>query len=356
MPSGPPKRHKRARNVYDLFYRGVLPELPSFPRLFGIDADIDSQPTAIFRVGLGPELRPDLVLLLTDGAVLHLEIQSRAPSLERMEARMREYRHAIEGRFGTDRLIYQIVMYVDLERRPRRRESPGVVLADPKAVTHVHLPDLDYGRLSKKDASSPAYALLKLAARATGLESGMEQAVRVVGEVDDFPTWVNLDIMLHYIAVMQGPEALALLRRLERRKVIEPLNFYELRDAVQEHYQSLLKDEQVQRWRAEGRAEGRVEGRAEGRVEGRAEGRVEGRAEGRVEGRTEGRVEGWILAVTGVLRCRGMPASAADMERLRGLPVDRMPSIADAYECTDVADLFRRAERTNGGPDSETER
>ena len=249
---------------------------------------------------------------------------------------MREYRHAIEGRFGTDRLIYQIVMYVDLERRPRRREAPGVVLADPKAVTHVHLPDLDYGRLSKKDASSPAYALLKLAARATGLESGMEQAVRVVGEVDDFPTWVNLDIMLHYIAVMQGPEALALLRRLERRKVIEPLNFYELRDAVQEHYQSLLKDEQVQRWRAEGRAEGRVEGRTEGRVEGRA--------------------EGWILAVTGVLRCRGMPASAADMERLRGLPVDRMPSIADAYECTDVADLFRRAERTNGGPDSETER
>jgi flagellar biosynthesis/type III secretory pathway protein FliH len=44
----------------------------------------------------------------------------------------------------------------------------------------------------------------------------------------------------------------------------------------------------AERWKAEGRTEGKLEGRTEGKLEGRTEGKLEGRTEGKLEGRAEG--------------------------------------------------------------------
>ena len=63
-------------------------------------------------------------------------------------------------------------------------------------------------------------------------------------------------------------------------------------DYTWEKREKLIRKEEYEDGKAEGRAEGRAEGLAEGKAEGLAEGRAEGKAEGLAEGLEKGKAEG----------------------------------------------------------------
>ena len=197
----------------------------------------------------------DLLLLLNDGTILHVEFQSS--NHRDMALRMAEYYVLLKLKFGKP--VRQIVLYFGNGR---------LTMADT----------------FKQDSMAFSYELLDIRSwsaddlLASEQESDQVLALLAGGRSD---TLHLIRDVLGKIALMSGPakeRALAFanvlsgLRGFERIVFEESISMGQLIDWKKNAVLREMYDEAVDEGLEKGRVEGREEGREEGRVEGREEG------------------------------------------------------------------------------------
>ena len=193
------------------------------------------------------ERRADLILLLADGTLLHIEFQSG--NHRYMAHRMGIYGLLASMRYG--RRIRQAVIYVgEGKMRMSNRLEVGGITVEYRLMD---IREVD-AREMLRSGGPGDYVLALLAG------GGGEILREIVGRANQLKG-PDRDRVLMQLAMLAG------LRRLSNRLRME---YEAMGIAIDIEKNVILKDI----W-AKGRAEGKAEGKAEGRAEGEAKGRAE---------------------------------------------------------------------------------
>lgn len=187
--------------------------------------------------------RPDLLARLTDGRLLHLELQSRAdPS---MAWRMLDYYGLIAGRFGHEPLLQIVLALTDTAAAglPARIDHPNLQFG----VTVTNMAALDGAPLLA--STYPDDNILAILCRTHDIRQ------RVV------------DILSRILPLPQNDrrDALARLLILAGLRRAEPIIMEELKRMPVQI--DIRENEYLMSLFAEGKAEGKVEGKAEGKAD-----------------------------------------------------------------------------------------
>ncbi len=206
------------------------------------------------------ERRLDLVLLLADGSILHIEVQGA-------NDRDMPYREGVYcfllGQKYRRRKIRQVVLYVG---RPKMNMPAGVDLGDTAgAYSLIDMREFDVDAL----LASPRPADYALAILARNGEARVAEIVRRIVRLKG-PV---RERALAQLLVLSG------LRGLPRRVQWEIERMSVVLD--------IRKNPVLMKWRREAITEGLAEGRAKGLAEGLAEGIAKGKSEGKAEGKAE---------------------------------------------------------------------
>jgi len=228
---------------YDLTLKSLLQGRPRrlLKLLFGTE---QARPLTVEYPQVGHR-RPDLVLELDDGRLVHLEIQAEADP--KMAARMLEYYGLILERFG--RPAEQVVLYVgggtlELEGR---LDHPGLQFR--YRVCDIRRIDCR-ALLASPELDEQLLALL------CRMDEARPVVRRIVGRIAELPERARRDALVKLL-ILSGLRPLQEVVREEVARMPITLN---------------LKDNPFYREAfEEGRQEGREEGREEGRKSGEAE-------------------------------------------------------------------------------------
>ena len=245
-----------------VYYDGILKDLFQYSRLTLLDeltGGVAVQEVLSAEFPLVQERRADLILLLADQTMLHIEFQSG--NHRYMAHRMGIYGLLASMRY--DRPMRQVVIYLG---EGKMRMSNRLVVG--RITVEYHLMDIremDARKMLHSDLPGD-YVLALLA-------SGGGEILREIVERANQLKGLDRERVLMQLAMLAG------LRRLSNRLRME---YEAMGIAIDIDKNVILKDIWAQ-GKAEGRVEGRVEGKAEGRAEGKAEGKAEGRAEALIE-------------------------------------------------------------------------
>lgn len=218
------------------------------------------------------ERRLDMVLLLKDGSILHLEIQSAND--RKMIFRMGIYHVLLVQKYGPR--VRSMVLYLGNAKSDMRYQLKSNGMDFQYELIDVRTFDAKTLMESGNDADQV------LAMLADGGPDRLEEIVQKIASGN------YKGYGLTQMALLSGLRKLSGRLKLELRKIGMVID--------------ISKNVILREWQQKAIKEGLKKGIAAGRIKGRQEGRQQGLLEGRQVGRQEGRQEGQVAAGQTLLR------------------------------------------------------